>query len=106
VAQKANLSFKNKFSYISVIDKASDFKYGTPLRCTKAGHQIPQKKKWVWPWAKIALKIWDFWVPFNISATAGASDFTFCLPLVFAKAHHQITCRGKSGCDPGLGELP
>ena len=31
VAQKANLSFKNKFRYISIIDEASDFKFGTSL---------------------------------------------------------------------------
>jgi len=31
VAQKANLSFKNKFHYISVIDEASDIKFGMQL---------------------------------------------------------------------------
>jgi len=41
VAEIANLSFKNKFRYISVIDEASDFKFGMQLRFTKAHHEIP-----------------------------------------------------------------
>ena len=44
VAQKANLSFKNRFPYISVIDEASDFKFGTQLRFARAHHQIPLEK--------------------------------------------------------------
>ena len=44
--------------------------------------------------------------PFNISATAEASEFIFGTQLGVAKAHHKITCRGKSGHGPGLGELP
>jgi len=45
VAQKANLSFKNRLPYISVIDEASDFKFGMPLGIAKACHQIPLKEK-------------------------------------------------------------
>jgi len=45
VAQKANLSFINKFPYISVIDEASDFKWGIQLEFANAHHQIPQNKK-------------------------------------------------------------
>jgi len=45
VAHKANLSFKNKFHYISVIDEASDFKFGTQLGFGKAHHQIPLEEK-------------------------------------------------------------
>ena len=41
VAQKANLSFKNGFTYISVTDEASDFKFGLQLQFAKAHHQIP-----------------------------------------------------------------
>jgi len=40
VAQKAKLSFKNKFPYISVIDEASDSKFGMQAR-----HQIPLEVK-------------------------------------------------------------
>jgi len=40
VAQKANLSFKNKYPYISVINEASDFKFGIQLRFAKAHHKI------------------------------------------------------------------
>jgi len=40
VAQKANLSFKNKFPYISVTDEASDFKFGKQLGFVKSHHQI------------------------------------------------------------------
>jgi len=40
VAQKANLSFENRFSYISVIDEASDFKCDMQLGFAKAHHQI------------------------------------------------------------------
>jgi len=45
VAQKANLSFKNKFPYISVTDEASDFKFGTLLAFAKAHHQISVEEK-------------------------------------------------------------
>jgi len=45
VAQKANLSFENKFPYISVIEKASDFKFGMQLWFAKAHHHIPTKEK-------------------------------------------------------------
>jgi len=45
VAQKANLSFKNKFPYIYVIDKASDLKFGTQLGVAKAHHQSPLEEK-------------------------------------------------------------
>jgi len=44
VAQKANLSFKNRFPYISVIDEVSDFKFGMQLGFAKAYHQIPLEK--------------------------------------------------------------
>jgi len=40
VAQKANLSFKNRFPYISATDEASDFKFGTQLQFGKADHEI------------------------------------------------------------------
>ena len=43
--QKANLSFKNKFPNISVIDEASDFKFGTQLGFAKAQHQITRIRK-------------------------------------------------------------
>jgi len=45
VARKANLSFKNKFIYISMTDEASKFKFGMPLRFTKAHHHIPLEEK-------------------------------------------------------------
>jgi len=41
MAQKTNLSFKNRFDYISVIDEASDVKSGMQLEFAKAHHQIP-----------------------------------------------------------------
>jgi len=40
VTQKSNLLFKSRFPYISVIDDASDFKFGMQLRFAKAHHQI------------------------------------------------------------------
>jgi len=43
VGQKANLSFKNKVPYISLIDEASDFNFGTQLGFAKAHHQIPSE---------------------------------------------------------------
>jgi len=52
VAQKAILSFENRFPYISVIDEASDFKFGMPLQFGKAHHQIPLEEMGVWPWAR------------------------------------------------------
>jgi len=54
VTQKANLSFRNRFPYISVIDEASDFKFGMQLRFSKAHREIPLDEKWVWPWARVA----------------------------------------------------
>jgi len=45
VAQKANLSFKNRFSYISVIDEASHFKFGMQLGFDKVHHHIPLEEK-------------------------------------------------------------
>jgi len=52
VAQKANLSFKNKFPYISSIDEASDFKFSMQLEFGKAHYQIPPEEK-----VCVALKI-------------------------------------------------
>jgi len=45
LAQKANLSLKNRIPYISVIGEASDFKFGMQLRFAKAHHQILLKEK-------------------------------------------------------------
>ena len=45
VAQKANLSFKNRFLYILAIDEASDFKFGTALGFAKAHHNITPRGK-------------------------------------------------------------
>jgi len=45
VAQKANLLYKNRFPYISVLDQASDFKFGMQLGFAKAHHQIPLEEK-------------------------------------------------------------
>ena len=104
VAQTANLSFKNKFLYISVTDEASYFKFGLQLGFAKVHHQIPLEEKWVWPWARGAPQILGF--PYNISETAGASDFKFGAQLEFAKAHHKITHRRKSGHGLGLMKLP
>jgi len=42
---------------------------------------------------------------FYISVIDEASDFEFGMRLRFAKAHHE-TPSEKSGCGPGLGELP
>jgi len=41
VARKTNLSFKNRFAYICVIDELSDFRFGMQLRFAKAHHEIP-----------------------------------------------------------------
>jgi len=72
VAQKANLSFKNKFPYISVIDEASDFKFSMQLGFAKAHHKMPLEENVVWPWARGAPK--NFGLPFNISATVTLSS--------------------------------
>jgi len=39
------LSFRNRFPYLSVIDEASDFKFGLQLRFAKAHHEIPLEEK-------------------------------------------------------------
>jgi len=69
------LSFKNRFPYISIIDEASDFKFGAQLGFAKAHKSTPIGK------IKRDLglgelpKILGF--SYNISAMAGASDFIF-----------------------------
>ena len=45
VAQKANLLFKNRLPYISVVDEASDFIIVMQLRFAKAHHEIPLEEK-------------------------------------------------------------
>jgi len=45
VAQKAHLSFENRFFYISIIDEAGDFKFGMQIGFAKAHHQIPLAEK-------------------------------------------------------------
>jgi len=45
VALNANLSFKNKFPYISVIDESIEFTFGMQLEFTKAHHHIPPQEK-------------------------------------------------------------
>jgi len=65
VVQKANVSFKNKFPYISVIDEASDFKFGMQLGFVKAHHKITRSRKGVHgPGLAELPKIWGFF--FNI----------------------------------------
>ena len=59
-----------------------------------------QKKKWLWPWARVAPHNLEF--NFNSSVTAGASDFKFCTPLGFAKVHHKNHTQKKSKRGPGL----
>jgi len=45
VAQKANLLFKNRFPYISVLDEARDLKLGMQLGFAKAHPHIPLEEK-------------------------------------------------------------
>jgi len=45
VAQKANLSFKNRLPYISKTDEASDFKFDVQLGFAKAHHKIARRRK-------------------------------------------------------------
>jgi len=79
------LSFKNKFPYISVIDEASNFKFGLRLRFAKARHQISlEKVDVVLGWGAPQ----NFVFPYNISATAGASNFKFGTQL--------MVCQGPS----------
>ena len=45
MAQITNLLFKNRFPYISVLNEASDFKFGMQLQFAKAHHKIPLEEK-------------------------------------------------------------
>jgi len=45
VAQKANLSFKRRFPYISVTDEVSDFRFGIQLGFAETHHQVPLEEK-------------------------------------------------------------
>jgi len=89
------VSFKNKFPYISVIDKVSDFKFRMLLEFAKAHHQMPPEEKLMWPWARGSPQ--NLGLPFNISATAEISDFKFGTQLGFAKADHKVTLEEKLG---------
>ena len=51
-------NFKRKFPYISVADKASDFKFGTQLGLAKDDKITP--KKWAWPWTRVAPNYMEF----------------------------------------------
>jgi len=77
VAQTANLSFKNRFPYISVIDEATDFKFGMQLRFAKQDPSCnpTRRKSGCGPGLVELLEIWGF--PYNISAMAEAIDFKF-----------------------------
>jgi len=95
---KANLSFKNKFPYISITDESSNFKFGMPLSFAKTNYHIPPEEK-----VGVALGYWsspDLGIPFNISATAEASYIKFGVHLGFTKGHHKSTPRGKIGRRP------
>jgi len=86
MAQKVKLSFENKLPYISVINEASDFKFGMQLEFAKAHHQIPssnptRRKSRRGLGQREIPKILEF--PYNISATAEASIFKFGAQLGF-----------------------
>ena len=103
MAPKANLSFNNRFPYISVTDEASDFEFGKLLGFAKY-HKITPRRK---IGGGLGLgELPKFFGPNNISATTGASDFKFGGRLGFAKSHHKIARRRKGGRGPRLGEFP
>ena len=93
------MSFENKFLYISVIDEASDFKFGIQLGFAKFYHQITLDEKVDVALGRKLPKIWE--LPFNISATAEASNFKFCTHLGVARAHHKTSPRGNVGVSFG-----
>ena len=73
--------FKNKFSYIYVIDNANAFKIGKTLGFTKAHHKILRKSgHGLGELPKVSE------LPLNISATAEASDFKFRMQLGLPRA--------------------
>ena len=76
MAQKANLSFRNRFSYISVIDEPSDFKFGMQLEFAKAQHKIPLEEKWVW-----LPEIWGFPLTFLQWLKLATSNLVYSLGL-------------------------
>jgi len=95
VAQKANLSFKNIITYISIIDEASHFKFGKQLGLAKSHHQIPLEEKLAAALGLGSSPKFRASPSFNITAAAeAANDFKFGTQLGFAKAHHKITSGG------------
>jgi len=107
VAQNANLSFKNTFPYISVIDEATSSHrlqiWHAAGVCQGPSSNPTRRKSGCVPGLRELPKIWGF--PYTISATAEASDFKFGTHLGFVKAR-KITPIGKTGSGLGLGELP
>jgi len=91
-----NLSFKNKFPYIPIIDVVSDFTFGMPLQFAEIHHKITCRRKGGHgPGLGELPKIWKF--PFSIYTISEASNCKFGIQLGFAKANHKITPRGKVG---------
>jgi len=101
VVQIANLSFRNKFLYISVVHEASDFKFGISWGLPSPIVKSRQKKKWVWPWAS------------RVSQNFGGSLLIFLQRLKLATSNLEYSLgllrpiiKRISGCGLGLGELP
>jgi len=92
VAQKANLSFINKFPSISVTDEASDFKFGRQLGLTRPIIRSNQKKKWVWPWARGAFQKFGFPLIFLQQLGLTTSNFAcrWGVPRPIIKSHPEI----------------
>jgi len=104
VTEEANVSFKNRFPYISLTDEASCQIWHAAGVCQDPSSNPIKIKSACGPELGELPEIWSY--PFNTSGTAEASDFKFGTHHGFAKAHHKITPRGKRGGGIGLGELP
>ena len=87
--------------YISVIDEASDFKFGMQLEFAKAHHKITRRSKGVYgPGLGELLKIWVFPSVFSQWLKQATSNSVHCLglPRPIIKSHTEE----KSGRGPVL----
>lgn len=92
MAQKANLSFKDKLPYISVIDEASDFKFGLQVGFANAHHKITPRGKSGRGLGLMELsKIWGSPLIFLQQLKLATSNFAYScgLPSAIIKSHPQ-----------------
>jgi len=93
--------FFSKFPFISLIAKASNFKFRKQFGFGKSRHKNPSMRKVD---ATIGHRSTPkFWVPIIIFSLANTNKFKFGMQLESIKSHHRITIRAKNNHSYALG---